>query len=130
MGAIPVKKQLAVLLLSLLVLVAFSGSVIADCMPDTVETEHSDCHEAMAADCPHHAASDACLDALDDCDALGQAVIPGERKQDTDPDTQAVFRYTLLEPPPRPAARPITLSPIQPSIPSPQTYLLCCRFLE
>ncbi len=116
-------------MLSLLALVAFSGSVLADCVEALSEPAAGDCHEMAAMDCPHHHAGEACLEAAD-CNGGEDGLIPSERKQDRDAQPDAVALVLSTGPPPTTAR--IAERPRSPSyLPNArQRYLECCRFLE
>ena len=127
-----VKRQLAALFLSLLALVAFSGSVLADCMAafaDVPEMAESDCHEAMNADCAHHMADSACMEAVD-CGNAEPVLLSGERKkaQDQEPDLLLLAETTGPPDPRIPAPETALSSSRTPD--SRQLYLSFCRFLE
>jgi len=124
-----VKRQLAALMLSLLALVAFSGSVLADCVDALSEPVTDDCHGMAMTDCPHHHAGEACLEAAD-CNDGDDGLILAERKQDRDIQPDAVAPVLSTGPPPRPARiaeYPRSFSYIPHAR---QRYLECCRFLE
>lgn len=128
------KRQIAAALLSLMVLVAFSASVWADCGKAMAEAGHSDdCHEPMpgaTGDCDHHAADSPCLDA-DDCQSVSAAVVGAERKpaKDSQPDVVAL----APAPPGIEASPPVSIpapAGANRTVSAQATYLHCCRFLE
>lgn len=129
MDSVSVRRQLAALLLSLLVLVAFSGSVLADCIMPPADMPDTDCHEVMESDCSHHAAESACLDALECLDA-GPVLVPGERSEPDDHKPDAGPPAAATGPPP--TQDRIDTSPVLSSrlSDSRQLYLNTCRFLE
>ncbi|MDQ2070343.1 hypothetical protein [Natronospira bacteriovora] len=129
MQPVDTRRQLAAMMLSLLALVAFSGSVLADCVDALSEPSVGDCHEAAMVDCPHHHAGEACMEAAD-CHGGEEALIPGERKQDRDAQPDLLPLLPATGPPPTPVR--ISEHPRSPSyrLSQQQCYLACCRFLE
>lgn len=73
-----VRRQLAALFLTLLSVVAFSGSALADCLSDLLAAD-GDCHEVQVDECEHHAAG-GCLGLSASCDEPRAEVVTPERK--------------------------------------------------